>query len=286
MADFRILEDFVAEREEIRRRKEAGESYTTLDPILGRYRFCNVRRKDDRVSRWLLKNYYTDTAGDVWFRALIARLINWPPTLDHLMKAGVIPFKVDEFSAFAFCEAMKELEKKKEKMYSSAYVVYPTNIKGNTKAFNMCWHIIVPAIELTNHLRWQIANESIQAFTTVLADSFGIKTFIAGQVSADLTYIRGQLDNAHDLYYWAPMGPGSLRGLNRLHNRKLTQKIKQHEFNDELFEVRGVLLSKMPALKDMTLHDVQNVMCEYDKYIRVLKDEGAPRQLYRSERAF
>ena len=127
---------------------------------------------------------------------------------------------------------------------------------------------------------------SIEKFVNELASSFGIKTFIAGQVAADLTYIHGQLDNAYDLYSWAPMGPGSRRGLNRLYNRPLKKAIKEGDFNRELVAVRGELIRSNKMFEDLTLHDVQNVMCEFDKYVRVMNNEGKPRQLYRPEGAF
>ncbi len=55
--DLKPLLYFVHEREFIRLKKIAGsEPPYTDDPILGTYRFCNVRRADDRVSRWLTQN--------------------------------------------------------------------------------------------------------------------------------------------------------------------------------------------------------------------------------------
>ena len=57
MALYKYLIDFTNERELIRKRKEAGLTVLTDDEILGKYRFCNVRRRDDRVTAWLLKNY-------------------------------------------------------------------------------------------------------------------------------------------------------------------------------------------------------------------------------------
>ena len=43
---------FITEREAIRLKKEAGEPKPwTSDPILQQYRFCNVRRMDDKVSK-------------------------------------------------------------------------------------------------------------------------------------------------------------------------------------------------------------------------------------------
>lgn len=287
MALFDELVEFVNEREQVRLNKDRGflQPYT-LDPILAKYRFCNVRRKDDRVSQWLLKNYYKDVSGDVWFRALLARLINWPPTLLYLMDKLVIPRRAEDFNSYLFIEAMKELEARKEKIYSSAYIVYPTMVKGNTKSVNLCEYIIKPTIDMASKMRGAVASGSIKHTTNQLAEAFGIQTFIAGQVSADLTYLRFQLDNAIDLYSWAPMGPGSQRGLNRLHERKLLKVITENRFNQELVEAREIIIKSNEALKDLTLHDCQNIMCEFDKYQRVKTGEGKPRQNYKHTTEF
>jgi len=282
MALFNELVEFVNEREQMRLNKEKSflPPYT-LDPILAKYRFCNVRRRDDRVSKWLLTYYYKNVQGDVWFRALLARLINWPPTLLYLMDNLVIPRRAEEFNPYLFIEAMKHLESKGEKVYSSAYIVYPTMVKGNTKSVNLAEYIIAPIIKIAPQIRGAIASGSIKHTTNQLAEAFGIQTFIAGQVSADLTYLRGQLDNAIDLYSWAPMGPGSQRGLNRLHERKLLKTTTEKQFNQELIEVREAVISSNSEFKDLTLHDCQNIMCEFDKYQRVKTGEGKPRQNYK-----
>ena len=287
MALFDELVEFVNEREQVRLNKDSGflQPYT-LDPILAKYRFCNVRRRDDRVSKWLLTYYYKNPQGDVWFRALLARLINWPPTLLYLMDNLVIPRRAEEFNPYLFIEAMKHLESKGEKVYSSAYIVYPTMVKGNTKSVNLAEYIIAPIIKIAPQVRGAIASGSIKHTTNALATSFGIQTFIAGQVSSDLTYIRGQLDNAIDLYSWAPMGPGSQRGLNRLHERKLLKTITEKQFNQELIEARDVIIKSNDKFKDLTLHDVQYVFCEFDKYQRVKTGEGKPRQNYKPTTEF
>jgi hypothetical protein len=287
MALFDELVEFVNERDQVRLNKDSGylQPYT-LDPILSKYRFCNVRRRDDRVSKWLIKNYYRSVSGDVWFRALLARLINWPPTLLYLMDKLVIPHRAEDFNAYLFIEAMKELESKGEKVYSSAYIVYPTMVKGNTKSVNLCEYIIKPTISMASKMRGAVASGSIKHTTNQLAEAFGIQTFIAGQVSADLTYLRGQLDNAIDLYSWAPIGPGSQRGLNRLHERKLLKTTTEKQFNQELIEVRDAVIGSNQSFKDLTLHDCQNIMCEFDKYQRVKTGEGKPRQNYKPTKEF
>jgi len=51
------LVEFAVKREALRKAKEAGGPPPwTIDEILQKYRFCNVRRADDRVSKWLIEN--------------------------------------------------------------------------------------------------------------------------------------------------------------------------------------------------------------------------------------
>ena len=56
-------ERFVAvmrERENIRLRREQGLSRPwTSDPFLQHYRFCNIRREDDRTTRWIAEHWRT-----------------------------------------------------------------------------------------------------------------------------------------------------------------------------------------------------------------------------------
>lgn len=286
MDNSKLLIDFAIERENIRDRKERGELALTNDPILAQYRFCNVHRRDDRVTKWLINNLYSTPCEDMWFKAAIARLINWPPTLKYLMAEGLIPESAKKFEPVRFIDFMDDMLKDKVKMYSSAYIVYPTNVKGNSKAHNMCVHIILPLVAEAVKYREVLEENSIELFTKLMAKSFGIKTFIAGQVAADLTYIDNQLDTAKDLYSWAPMGPGSQRGLNRLFNRPLKQAMKEKDFLDELTQILYLLIKHDNRFLDLTLHDVQNVMCEFDKYVRVLTKEGTPRQLYKPEWRF
>jgi hypothetical protein len=78
---------WIEEREAIRLKREAGESKPwTQDPILLGYRFCNVRRMDDRVSRWLLENWYQPYLDhpSMLVNVALARFINNPPILQEI----------------------------------------------------------------------------------------------------------------------------------------------------------------------------------------------------------
>jgi hypothetical protein len=93
------------------------------------------------------------------------------------------------------------------------------------------------------------------------------------------------LDYAGDLYTYAPIGPGSSRGLNYLKGRRPFASWGQAGFNNALIEVREAIEERLD-IQDMTLHDVQNVMCEFSKYCRCVLNEGVPKTIYKPEELF
>ena len=105
-----------------------------------------------------------------------------------------------------------------------------------------------------------------------------------GQVAADLTYCS-QLGEAIDLYSYAPIGPGSSRGLNYLLDRSPNAGWTTDGFNQELMKIRKQIVNQLD-ITDLTLHDVQNVMCEFSKYCRTVLGEGKPKTIYQAERGF
>jgi len=82
------LKYWMDERDKIRDRKSSGASKPwTEDKVLQAFRFCNVRREDDTVTRWLAQNWRHASYWDQhnFVPAMIfARIINWPPTLEEI----------------------------------------------------------------------------------------------------------------------------------------------------------------------------------------------------------
>lgn len=279
---------FVGERERVRSFKEAGAPAPwTGDEILQRYRFCNIRRRDDRVSRWLLQNAYPhlDPDGDPWFVAALMRLINWPPTLSHLLGAGVVREDADAYDGAALAKALEDYHKDHPaKTYTSAYMLFAGGrgrFSGVAKSDFIAKHLLQGLCDRRYDIREAFKKRTVRDLVNALRQSFGISTFTAGQVAADLTYLPF-LENAPDLLTYAPQGPGSLRGLNRLKGLKLGHLWDEQGFNEEL----QAILAALPTYHHLTLHDVQNVLCEFDKYERTRLGEGKPRSTYVPETAY
>lgn len=282
---------FVWERECMRIAKESGYAdELTSDPILQRYRFTNVRRRDDRVSRWLLENYYPHfTTGkhvDWWFLAAVARLINWPPTLEWLLECRCLQDIADDFCAPEFIACLDRAPGTGGKVYGSAYMLYPGHEAGRRKSVFIAEVILQQLVERAMSLRWHVASGYVEKTVDDLSGVQGLNTFMGGQIAADLTYLPGQLDKAHDLYTYAPRGPGSQRGLNYLYGFKANHEWEQASFNEALIHLRRRVVNELD-IHNVTLHDIQSIAgCEFGKYCRTLLNEGKPRQIYKPETAF
>ena len=77
----------------------------------------------------------------------------------------------------------------------------------------------------------------------------------------------------------------SQRGLNRLLEKPINHNWKSEPFCEQL----GIIWTEIAEqldMEDLTLHDVQNCMCELDKMWRVLAGEGAPRSIYSPETSY
>ena len=87
--------EFAVKREQVRINKERELPRPwSDDELFNTYRFTNVRRKDDRVSRWLREYVYTAenvkrySATNLLLFSALCRQVNWPPTLKLIMAKG------------------------------------------------------------------------------------------------------------------------------------------------------------------------------------------------------
>jgi hypothetical protein len=283
---------WVKEREAIRVKKEAGAPKPwTNDPILQTYKFCNVKREDDTVSKWITENWIkpNDPHPNMWFAMIVARLFNWPPTLDLI---GFPKYRLGEKETF--WPELKELWRDQLKVYrdrlgakifTGAYLV-STNGVSMDKIDYILDRVLTPIWErgrapMTVALSFDAKNndsqESLESYWNHLRQFDGLGSFMAGQVVADLKF-TSDLKDAPDWWTWAPLGPGSIRGLNRIHGRPLEKGLRQDQGLKEMLVLQDLLIKELDW--KLPVHNVQNCCCEFDKMIRVKNGEGRPRSLY------
>jgi len=280
---------WVWERETIRIAKENNyKGELTTDPILSKYKFCNVRRQDDRVSKWIIDNMLVHASpedDDIWFISAIARYVNWPPMLHELLSEGLVPSRVEDFDYKKFGECIDDVTRAGGKAWAGSYMTFPAKvIAGQAKGAATAQHILAPLKNRAYNIRKAIASNRLENAFNAMVGAYGWQPFMCGQVCADLSYVE-PLCKAIDLKTWAPLGPGSQRGLSRLDGLHLQQRWFQGDFNRRLIEVMDTIQSELD-IDCFSLHNVQNVMCECDKMWRVLYGEGRPRSIYKPEIAF
>lgn len=279
--DYAPLWQWVKEREQVRIRKEHGDPLPyTLDPIIATYRFCNVRREDDRGTVWIRDHIRKPYANHphLWLMLCIARQINWPGTLQHLMSQGAWP-GTDNFDfAPAMTRELNDWKAAGQKIYTGAYMISAPAQKGACKqayiAETVCGALWSRRDVFARHFA---GTPTLQRTHELITRSNGWGQFMAYQAVVDMRF-TGLLENADDRDTWAAAGPGTLRGLNRIHGRPVDAVIAQSQ---ALTEMRAIYrLAEAETGVEMDFSDVPNILCETDKYLRVRNGEGKPRALY------
>lgn len=275
------LAKFIIARDKVRIAKEAGKPKPwTRDPILQTYRFCNVNRDDDAVTKWLRANWYSrweeeplagaETDPDIWFAGVVARLLNLPESLEAV--AGyVLPWK-----PAAFHRTLRKRRDMGMKNFNAAYIV-STNGVPMEKTKYLTERVLNPLWANRRRLRYDY--ETLDSYHELLMEHDGLGSFIAAQVIADIKpYVATY---ASDYHTFAASGPGSRRGLNRVMSRDPAAPWREYEWKDTLLKLRDAVLPKLPVpIHALDAQNVQNCLCEFDKYERIRLGEGRPKQLY------
>lgn len=277
-AGYPLRDEFVAfimERSYILARKEIGEKPLTKDSILATYRFCNVHREDDRVTKWIAENWRFPHRADkhLWFAMVVARLFN---KIDTLAEIGYpVPFRIEALR--------KKLQARKARgvlVFNPAYVVSTNGVAGDKidylldRVLTPLWtnrDLIVPRSSTP---------DTLADFHARLMVHDGMGSFMAAQVVADMKYVA-PLRDAADWQTFASSGPGSRRGLNRVMGTDPEAGWRKGAWEDALAGLAAAVRNPL-KMKGVELHnqDLQNCLCEFDKYRRAVEG-GAPKQFYR-----
>ena len=240
------LIEFIRKREEVRLNREAGKPKPwTDDPILQHYRFCNVRREDDKVSIWIQTNWLDKYRGhpSMSRAILLSRMINWPDTLEEIG----FPFY---WNKQVYAGKIRERMDRGDKTWTGAYMITAES-NGNPKELSVC--------ETVDQLNFKLPSTCLGTWKA-LQTLPRIGSFMAAQFVADAKHTP-LLDWSTDRNTFCAPGPGSQKGLNIILGTP-HKEWKQPEFQEEVNKIRD----QLPI--DLDAHNVQNCLCEYSKYVR------------------
>lgn len=259
------------ERQLMKLAREAGKPQPwTSDIVLASFRFCNVHRREDKVSHWIIKNIYEPLgdAGSVFMAAYVARWFNKIETL-----ALIRDEMLDEFDLEKMRAALAPTFQAGIPIFGSAYIIQsPT---GSNKLDGILWAIGNVTKKWEEGLNIAETTRSMEKVHEWLMQFPHMGPFMAYQVVCDLTYTP-VLAGAVDQNEWTCAGPGAARGLGWLAHDLETA------FNYNGAKDQVIMKALMRDMLDLSRDDrywpqewgawelatVQHWSCEYDKYRR------------------
>lgn len=277
---------FVAERQAVFQRRKAGKPAPwTLDPLLNAHKFTNVYRAADRVSQYLIREVISEGSqepDELIFRCLLFRIFNLPDTYAWLRNhLGVTP-SLRNWSPSHYATLINQMQNAGYNTWSGAYIMRtPADYCGQGRGaktagwlavlHSMWQHGLFDYIPLEDNLRASV--KALQTYPTV-------GPFLAMQYATDIGYTTAVTWSEND--YIQP-GVGALRGAQRLFSRQvaeahlpalatgligdLTRK-QLTAFNERHLDFTPIGASATRHGRSLRLIDIQNCLCEFDKYSR------------------
>jgi hypothetical protein len=241
------------------------------DPAMGIPRYCNVHREDDRVTRWIAKNWRNPNAShpNLVLGMVLARMVNWPETLADIgFPKTWDPEKIKQ--------KMRIREQEGNKVWTSAYTI------------STCGRSMSKIDYVVDHVCQQVHDREMRLDCSRLSGAHnwlmgvdGLGSFLAAQVIADLKNTDHPLAKANDWWSWSAPGPGSLRGLSWYFYGQPDVAISARRYPELIEkcydEVSPLIQTAMP----IHMQDFQNCLCEFSKYMRIINGDRRVRNKYR-----
>lgn len=275
----KLLMYWIQERMSILDKKRAGQPPPwSEDVVFTHTYFCNVRREDDKVTRFI-RDMYSPHVTDkmLEYNLILSRFLNWPPSLTRI--------------GYQYTHDPDGLEKDLDymanagiKVWGGAYVITTHGMKMS-KAHYLAQHVLQGAYSSLDAIlkatRPVGSPPFLQAAHGQLMQLEGLGSFLAAQIVADLKNTKDHpLHEAEDWWTFVAPGPGSLRGVSWfLHS--LPDTITMNKFPVAFPAIREYVDANWPTgVPRICNQDLQNCLCEFDKYCRVLNGTGRSKRHY------
>jgi len=226
-----------------------------------------VHREDDRVTRWIRENYTLQHFGENYELAIMAaRIFNRPETLAQL---EFLFYSGEKFDHDMLENILYRMRENGEQIWSGAYVITTHGIKMSK--LNYCVDLLEDAAKNFLPVGQFIDQDTCLTHYYWLKKISGLGSFLSAQIVADLKNTpRHPLSQAVDWKTFSAPGPGSLRGLSWYFGTNITTS--KYE---EAIEIVASELGWSDCMQDL-----QNCMCEFDKYCRVFSGTGRSKRKY------
>lgn len=291
--------EFIYKRQEIwcKRNILQQASPWTDDAVLATFKFCNVYRELDGGTLAIRKYIETNdfSPAQKLFSIIAYRFFNRRDTLDNLFGGVLNP------EDFDFKKYEKRFDEKKKDgcIFSNAYLISSHPYHQDYRPQDKHVQILLMLEDLKKQipdLLTELRKNPPQEGLTVIQNYVKMAgPFLAGQILLDATYAKDIVSyNSNDFLI---VGPGAHWGLNIICGRKLSPKeadekcrmlykCQAEEF--EQLKAKGKNWDEIkwanaayPGQPYLSLHDIQNSLCEFRKYTRLKAGEKAKKRYFK-----
>lgn len=275
---------WIKERHAIYLRKTAGlPKPWTDDEILQNYFFTNPYRENDKVTQWFRLHVREPLrlSKSVMFATICFRWFNYIPTGELLQERPSLLLKWDVEKAVS---RLSEYFAKGNKVFTGAFNISPSGSK-KPKIERVCEDYIQPIWEDRNDIATRMLKErTMEGAFNILSKYPGLagSGFMSYEAVCDLRYtnmITNQGDAPLDCCSWTNLGPGGVRGLNRILERPVDGP-KPNGWLAECVKLLKLTQAKLSGLPPIEMREIEHSLCETDKYERCLFGQGHMKRKY------
>ena len=248
------------------KRREGKSRPWTEDIVLHKYRFCNVYRELDKCSSWMIDNiiHKAKSLNELWPAVIAYRYISSYNIYEQL--------KENCNDLFDMEEVHRELKKLRQDgiKFNGCFLRNP-KVKGGWAPIHEVPFMLIKEIQEDGHLPSVVATQSFEKLTKYFTGFSATSGFMGHQYCCDLEY--SSWFDPTDKYTYATMGPGSRQGMNLLLGIDRRAPMKQSVWLKNARKLRSLMLKrfiKELEIYDVSMQDVQNWLCEFQKYVKYL----------------
>lgn len=258
---------------------QAPRALWTNNKYLKRYRFTNVYRVLDRGSQWCINNIINVETNpiDTFWKIYVYRMINRIETFEEI---GIPDY--NDWDSEDYMNALYGAQQKLGAIFSSAYITCQSSRKQDRihNFLDMAEAMYEQLPELLDYISYHVLYKDfdLETWCKRLSKVYGIGMFTAFQISLDLIYAKMIPDQR---WYWADPGPGCRKGLEIIF-----PNITRDQYQECMIFLRDSqeenLGSEFPYFNDelISLSDIENCLCEFDKYWNMRNNRGKRQRLF------
>jgi hypothetical protein len=287
----------------------------TKNPILRDYKFTNVYRELDNHSQYQIKNAIIPESSNILnliWKIFLFRIFNQPNTFDYIKsnakqehwKTGFCDW--GKFNYKELEEYITEVRESGLNPFTEAYLVNSMACPGQKRDY--CYtNVVVPAIHkaIPKFISLVKVAKSPYELIARLKQLPAIADFIAHELYQDLTYIERYADPKFQDFFpfnqndYTNVGPGAEIGIRLIFPNRTTNKEKLQAIYD-LRDLAKPILESFGQFKylswdsqkqsyfvkgndpdgDITLHQIEMWLCEYQKYWKMKIGVGKQRSKF------